>query len=237
MHSDFVFQYINKVLRNKTTAEVFKQIEAARKQLQNDCRQIAPNSYGAIKDGALRTAGDKARLTGLPPLYGRLLYRTAQYFNAQNILELGTGTGISTMYLGATGARRLMSLEGNSELLAVAEEQLKKMKLNNVELIGGDFNSTLSTTLGKMGVVDMAFIDGDHQLAPTIKYYEAILPYTHNDSVLVFDDINWSTDMQAAWQNIIARPEVTLSLDFYRMGMVFFRKEIRQPQHLKLYYW
>jgi len=83
----------------------------------------------------------------------------------------------------------------------------------------------------------LVFIDGDHRKQSTISYYESILPYTHNDSILVFDDINWSAEMKEAWQNIIARPEVTLSLDFYRMGMVFFRKEIRQPQHLQLYYW
>jgi hypothetical protein len=55
--------------------------------------------------------------------------------------------------------------------------------------------------------------------------------------VLIFDDIYWSPGMQEAWQTIIAMPEVTLSLDMHRLGMVFFRKEIKQPQHLKLYYW
>lgn len=237
VHSDFVFQYINKVLRNKAKTPVFEQIEAVRKQLHADSRTIVPNGLGAKPDNIPFRLSTKAKQTGLPALYGRLLFNTAQYFNAKKILELGTATGISTMYLGAAGATRLVSLEGNRELVAIAQDQLNQLKLSNVELIAGDFNSTLSTALGKLGVVDMAFIDGDHQFASTIKYYEAILPYTHNDTVLVFDDINWSIEMQDAWQNIISRPEITLSLDFHRLGMVFFRKEFRQPQHLKLYYW
>lgn len=237
MHSDFVFQYINKVLRSKAKAPVWKQIEAARKQLHQDGRKVTPTILGAKHDPKPISVGAKAKLTGLPALYGRLLFNTAQYFKAQRILEMGAGTGISTIYMGATGAKKMISLEGNADLASIAQEQLNKLQLDNVELMVGDFNSTLSTALGKLGGVDMAFVDGDHQFASTIKYYETILPYTHNDTVLVFDDINWSPEMQAAWQNIIARPEVTLSLDFYRLGMVFFRKEFRQPQHLKLYYW
>ncbi len=216
---------------------VWSDIEDIRSLLYKDGRRISPSTLGAKQTGLETSAGNKARLTGLPRVYGRLLYNTAQYFNAQNILELGTGTGISTLYLGATGAKQLVSLEGNQELLQVAHEQVNKLKLGNVSLVLGDFDSTISTTLGKMGSIDMVFIDGDHQKDSTIRYYEAILPFTYNDSIIIFDDINWSPDMQLAWQNIIARPEVTLSLDFYRMGMVFFRKEIRQPQHLKLYYW
>lgn len=236
MHSDFVFQYINKVLRNKAKAPAWAEIEASRKLLFGDDRMISPNNLGAKKEKKHYRAGTKAKQTGLPPKYGRLLYNTASYFNAQKILELGSGTGFSTMYIAATGCVQMISLEGNQEILEIAKEQLDKLSLTNVELVIGDFNSTISTALRKLGTVDMAFVDGDHQHASTIKYYETILPYTHNDSIIVFDDINWSPDMQMAWQQIISRPEVTLSLDFYRMGMVFFRKEIRQPQHLKLYY-
>jgi predicted O-methyltransferase YrrM len=131
----------------------------------------------------------------------------------------------------------LISLEGNPALAEIARKQVQQLGLHHTEIINGDFDSTLSTALGKLGSVDLAFIDGNHQKEPTLRYYEQILPYTHNDTVLIFDDIYWSPEMQEAWQEIIARPEVTLSLDFYRMGMVFFRKEIRQPQHIRLYYW
>ncbi len=151
---------------------------------------------------------------------------------------MGTGTGISTLYLGsAPVVNQLISLEGNAALASLAKNQAHKLKLNKIEVISGDFDSTLSTALGRLSNIDLAFIDGNHQKAPTLQYYEQILPYTHNDTVLIFDDIHWSPEMLEAWQEIIARPEVTLSLDLYRMGMIFFRKEIRQAQHIQLYYW
>jgi predicted O-methyltransferase YrrM len=238
VHSDFVFQYINKVLRSSKHETIWMQIEALRAGLKRNTAPIQALDLGAKKDESLRTVSSKVRATAIPPLYGKLLSRTSNYFGAANILELGTGTGISALYLASgPSVNRFITLEGNPELAAIANGMINKLGLTNSEVIVGDFNKTLVEALRKIGKVDLVFIDGDHRKQSTISYYESILPYAHNDTILVFDDINWSAEMQEAWQNIIARPEVSLSLDFYRMGMVFFRKEIRQPQHLQLYYW
>ena len=235
-----MFRYINQVLRDKKNETIWQKIENVRQELKNDHTPIPSQSFGAIATppSSFSTVANKAKQTAIPPVYGQLLYRTVAYFNANKILEMGTGTGISTLYLGsAPVVNQLISLEGNAALASLAKNQANKLKLNKIEVISGDFHSTLSTALSKLGNIDLAFIDGNHQKAPTLQYYEQILPYTHNDTVLIFDDIHWSPEMLEAWQEIIARPEVTLSLDLYRMGMIFFRKEIRQAQHIQLYYW
>jgi predicted O-methyltransferase YrrM len=238
VHSDFVFQYINKVLRSNKQQLVWAQIEALRTGLKKDNSPIKALDLGAKKDDAVHSVASKVSATAIIPIYAKLLSRTTQYFNAANVLELGTGTGISALYLASNpSVTKFITLEGNPELAAVANGLINKLSLSNCEIVVGDFNKILAEALVKLGKVDLAFIDGDHRKYSTLNYYETILPYTHNESVLVFDDINWSPEMVEAWQTIIARPEVTLSLNFYRMGMVFFRKEIRQPQHLQLYYW
>jgi predicted O-methyltransferase YrrM len=238
VHSDFVFQYINKVLRSNKQEPIWAQIEALRTGLKKDHSPIKALDLGAKKDDAVHSIASKVNATAIPPVYAKLLSRTTNYFNAANVLELGTGTGISALYLASNpSVAQLITLEGNPELARVANDLFYKLNLNNSEVVVGDFNNTLISALAKLGKIDLAFIDGDHRKESTLTYYKTILPYTHNDSILVFDDINWSPEMVEAWQTIIARPEVTLSLNFYRMGMVFFRKEIRQPQHLQLYYW
>ncbi len=237
VHSDFVFNFINNVLRSKQQLPAFTTIEQKRKDLLKDQRPVEAATLGAASSPET-TVSKKAAQTAINPLYGKLLHRSVAYFGAKNVLEIGSGTGISTLYLAsAQGVKHLVSLEGNTSLANVAKEQLQQPGFSHSEILLGNFDSTLSVALGKLSHVDLAFIDGNHQKLPTIEYYEAILPYTHNDSVLVFDDINWSPEMQEAWQAIIARPEVTLSLDLHRLGFVFFRKEFRQPQHLRLYYW
>jgi hypothetical protein len=48
--------------------------------------------------------------------------------------------------------------------------------------------------------------------------------------MVVFDDIHWSSEMEQAWSQIIADPRVTMSIDLFFIGLVFFRKEFRVKQ-------
>jgi xanthine dehydrogenase molybdopterin-binding subunit B len=57
-----------------------------------------------------------------------------------------------------------------------------------------------------------------------------LLRSAHNDTVFVFDDIHWSVSMQKAWDEIIDHDRVTVSVDIFRMGMVFLRKELSKQK-------
>jgi hypothetical protein len=37
-------------------------------------------------------------------------------------------------------------------------------------------------------------------MQPTVDYVKQLLPYLHNNSVVILDDIYWSKEMQQAWQ-------------------------------------
>ncbi|WP_029035362.1 O-methyltransferase [Salinimicrobium terrae] len=77
---------------------------------------------------------------------------------------------------------------------------------------------------------DLLFIDGHHQKEATLSYFEKLLPLIHNDSVMIFDDIHWSKGMEAAWEEIKANPKVTVSIDTFQWGLVFFRRE-QEKEH------
>ena len=74
------------------------------------------------------------------------------------------------------------------------------------------------------GTVDFAFLDGNHRYEATAAYFRQLLPFTHEHSVLVFDDIHWSSEMRSAWEVIRQDPAVTISIDLYQFGIVFFRQ-------------
>ncbi|MGB4931073.1 MAG: SAM-dependent methyltransferase, partial [Chitinophagales bacterium] len=61
-----------------------------------------------------------------------------------------------------------------------------------------------------------------------------MLPYLNENSVLIFDDIHWSDEMEKAWEAVKSNPQVTLSLDLFFKGIVFFRKDFKQKSHLVL---
>ena len=115
---------------------------------------------------------------------------------------------------------------------------LEKIKLtsNKIDLRLGPALQTLDKMLadGEENTVDFAFIDGNHRYEATINYFNTLLPYTHDYSVLVFDDIYWSEDMKRAWEVIKNHAAVTLTIDLFWCGLVFFRKENAEKQHFKL---
>jgi hypothetical protein len=57
-----------------------------------------------------------------------------------------------------------------------------------------------------------------------------LLPALHEYSILVFDDIHWSSEMEQAWKTIREQPEVTMTIDLFFIGLVFFRKEHKEKQ-------
>ena len=85
--------------------------------------------------------------------------------------------------------------------------------------------------LNKLSQVDFAYIDGNHTKEATINYFNLLLPKCNENTVLIFDDINWSEGMREAWQHIKTHERVKLSIDLFFIGIVLFRKEQKQQEH------
>ena len=73
---------------------------------------------------------------------------------------------------------------------------------------------------------DFIFFDANHREEATIRYFEQCLPSINNETIFVFDDINWSEGMKQAWSQIKNHPSVTTSIDLFFLGIIFFRKEL-----------
>lgn len=105
---------------------------------------------------------------------------------------------------------------------------------DKINIVVGQFDATLPTVLATLKTVDLAFIDGNHRRVPTLDYFEKCLEKTTGNTILIFDDVHWSTDMEAAWADIKAHPRVRLSIDLFWCGIVFFRNENREKEHFDL---
>ncbi|MFZ9719521.1 MAG: class I SAM-dependent methyltransferase, partial [Chitinophagaceae bacterium] len=90
--------------------------------------------------------------------------------------------------------------------------------------------------LKKMGKLDFVFIDGNHAYAPTLRYFNAMLPFVHSGTVMILDDIHWSAEMEKAWQAISNHSAVTLSIDLFFVGILFFREEQLHKQHFRIHF-
>ena len=237
-HSPFVFEFITKVLNDANNYPAYKGVEELREKLLLDNSVLTIEDFGAgssVSKSNQRTIASIAKNAAKPKKFGQLLYRMIQYYKPEQVLELGTSLGITTSYLASANPNAgVFTLEGSEEIAGAASKNFQSSGLNNIELITGNFDETLASTIKRFSSVDFSFIDGNHRYQPTINYFNQILNKTHNNSVLIFDDIHWSKEMEQAWDEIKHHTAVTCTIDLFFIGLVFFRSEIKEKQHFKI---
>ena len=238
MHSPFVFEFITRILNDKTVYREYNEVEAVRRELLNDNRILGVEDFGAgsvIDKKYKRTISSITKNAAKPKKFGQLLFRMVKYYRPNTILELGTSLGITTSYLSlAKPEVRVITMEGSKEIGDVAKQNFKTSGLKNILLIEGNFDTTLSSLITHHSSIDFAFIDGNHRQEPTERYFNELLVKINNNSILVFDDIHWSREMEAAWKTIKNNAAVTCSIDLFFIGIVFFRKEFKEKQHFAI---
>jgi len=229
IHSPFIYALVREVFMQKTNKNKSAPIEKERKRLKRDSSLIQKTDFGTgrLQRGKSyqRKISEIARTNLLPKKHAQLLQRICAYLNVQTAIELGASFGITTAYI-SKGAEKIISVEGCKETIAIAEEVAQNTNSQNIEFILGEFSEALDKLLPRK--IDFAYVDGNHTKEATIKYFEKLLPCTHKDSVIVFNDIYLTKEMNDAWQEIITRKEVILSVDIFELGMVFFREGVRK---------
>ncbi|OQX75439.1 MAG: SAM-dependent methyltransferase [Bacteroidetes bacterium 4484_249] len=230
VHPPFLFDLLTQVFDDKKIYPAYHNVENLKKQLIKNKQTISITDLGAgssTNKNPERTVSYIARTSSKNKKHGRLIYRLVNYFQPQTILELGTSLGLSTAYMAlGNPSSKVTTVEGCPNISGLAAENIKKLSIENINLKTGNFDELLPDILNSLNQLDFIFIDGNHQQEPTIKYFEQCLSKINNDSIFIFDDIHWSEGMERAWEYIKQHPSVTLSIDIFFMGIVFFKKEL-----------
>lgn len=234
IHSPFVFDFIKKVLNDKHNYPCYSTIEKRRKELLNDDTNISVEDYGA-GSAVIPYKTRKVKAIAASSLkqkkFAQLLYRIAKYYDPKNMIELGTSFGISTSYLAsASDSSNVYTLEGAASIAAIAQQTFDKLDLKNIELIKGNFNETLPALFKQQDYIDLLFVDGNHRHDATLKYFYEALKKVKVSSIFIFDDIHWSFEMEEAWDEIKSHESVTLTIDLFFIGIIFFSPDFKVKQ-------
>ncbi len=229
VHSPFVYNLVDNVIYDFLHRADYDAIEQMRKNLLSDQRIIEVTDLGAgshVNNNRKKSIGNLAKNALKPKKLAQLIYRLANEFKPTNIIELGTCLGLTTAYLAkASPKARLISIEGCPNTAGIAIENLKTLGLNKAEILTGNFDAVFPDVLNDVDQLDFVFIDGNHRHKATLDYFTWCLPKVHDGSLLIFDDIYWSSGMEKAWEEIKAHPKVRVTIDLFWIGLVFFRKE------------
>lgn len=232
VHSPFVFKLVTQCFYAEPNPKLSKVFLKYRNELLINQDEIIITDFGAGSNyfkGNKRKISAIAKNAGISTKRALLLIKLVQYFKPKKCLELGTSLGLSTycLHLGNPTAT-IETLEGCKETAQIAMNQLHQFGVK-LTLKIGNFKETLPSSLINK-TFDFIYIDGNHQKEPTISYFEQCLKSIHNDSIIIFDDIHWSKEMEEAWKIIQKNQLVTISIDTYQWGIIFFRKE-QEKEH------
>jgi len=229
LHSPFIYNLATRCLYDKTKYEDYQLLKKYQNQLLKNTEIITVTDLGAgsrkLKNNK-RQVKDIAKVAGSSFYDMKLYYRLAAYFKPLSILELGTSLGKATFSfsLGAPEAD-IISVEGDPNIARIAKQLLTQNNRFNVKIINSDFDTYLQSLNKKSNKFDLILMDGNHRLQPTISYFEKLLPYIHQNSVVIIDDIYWSQEMKKAWDILKIHPSVYQTVDVFHFGMLFFRKQ------------
>jgi predicted O-methyltransferase YrrM len=239
IHSPFVFDLVLRVFRNKIDKNIVCTIEKVRKKMLSDHRSILVRDLGSksvILKTNLRRVSDIARYSPVGQKYGELLYNMAHEFGNPIIIEFGTSLGISAMYMAASNSNTTVyTMEGCHETAEIARQNFKEAGFDNIIILEGSFDEFMpafGNTGDKPGLV---FIDGNHRKEPVIRYFNRMAEISDSKTVIIIDDINYSYEMAEAWDEIKLHKKVSVSIDIFRMGILFFREEIARNNYIIRY--
>jgi predicted O-methyltransferase YrrM len=183
-----------------------------------------------------RKVSEIARYSAISPKYGVLLSNMASEFGDPVITELGTSLGISTLYMALScPLATINTIEGCPSVSEVARENFQAAGISNIIVHDGSFDDFLPFVLNENRRPGMVFIDGNHRREPLMKYFSFIAGLADEKTVIIIDDINYSSEMEEAWSDIKNSPKISVTVDIFRMGIVFFRKGISRSDFVIRY--
>jgi len=243
VHSPFVFDLVTKCFYDKKKYPEYSILKEYRKSLLANENTIEVTDFGAgsrVFKSNQRKISAIAKNAGIAPKRAELLFRITNYFQPESILEIGTSLGLATFALSLGNKSRsigtkIITLEGCLTTLNQCQLLIQKsnFKTANIEFINTKFEDYLQTYNLQPTTHNLVYFDGNHSKSATLEYFESLLPTISNESVWIFDDIHWSKDMEDAWEAIKSHPKVTVTIDTFQWGLVFFRKE-QEKEHFTI---
>lgn len=243
VHSPFVFNLVRNCFYDKTNYPEYSVLKKYRNSLLQNKNTIEVTDFGAgsrVFKSNTRAIDSIAKNAGISKERAKLLFRIVNYFQPRSILEIGTSLGLATSALALNNFSTITTLEGCPNTMAVAKNQLQ-LQLpefsRKINFINTEFSTYLkieqpitvirqSTTNDVQPTTyNLIFFDGNHSKKATLEYFELLLPTIDNETVWIFDDIHWSKEMEEAWELIKKHPKVTVTVDTFQWGIVFFRSE------------
>ena len=197
-----------------------------------------PESVASPQPDSTVSSRRLANQASVPRRWGTFLHLCAEELDARTILEMGACVGISGAYLASAASHpRFITIEGSASLAAIAEATLAKFS-DRAIVIRDSIDSGMHRALNLLGherlTIDIAYLDGHHEEAPTLHYVRTLLPHLSPGALIVVDDISLHAGMRRAWRQLSRMEGVVAAVDTGRLGLLVWHGGSAVPRQYDL---
>lgn len=193
VHSPFVYDFVMKVLNDKAKNADYDMIMRVSRLL----------------DGKKHQSFRRRKIA-------RLLYRIVRYFEPDSVVSFGSLSALNATALALGHLQTRVYFEHSAGFL----ETLNSMGIVNVNHIEPDDLDSEKFRRLNTGFV---FFAADAFDETEWDYLSDCLNYKTSESVFIIEGIHHSHDTEGAWERIKSMEDVSLTIDLYHIGLVFFR--------------
>lgn len=165
--------------------------------------------FDEIEDIRL-TLKPKLRRHCLPKEIAQVFFRMINFFQPKYVVEFGHGDGITAQYL----------TQASSKAKSVYMEDIHEVELHD---------------LIQKCSPDLVIFYADLDAAALRMTLRESLAAHHEDSIFVVAGIHDTPEKNQVWKNLLEDASVTLSLDLFSWGMIFFRKTLEKRTYILKY--
>ena len=163
-----------------------------------------------------------------------MIYRLANYFSANQIIELGTSMGVDTAYLmKAVPQAKIIVVDHHDDTVAITSKNLINSSAQSVQVLRRDQNHLLPIVNTEPQSLDFLLMNRSCRKEVSIKYLNQCLPLLKETSVVVVDAIYRDEEMKICWQQIKAHSQITVTIDLFQLGLAFVRPQ-QAEEHFKI---
>ncbi len=216
VHSPFVFKIVTQAFyRKKVVNPDWKNFLDYRKSVLDNKKNITSFSESKSPKFSVKRA--------------RILYNLCAVLQPQNVLEIGSSLGLASTCISLPNKNtKLTIVERNKHTNNITPETFQENNVKYSEVLVGDFNTIFPKSLSNISF-DFVFIN-QNSSENILHIFNLLLNTVNNESTLIFTDIHKNKETMKMWQAIYNHPKVTVSIDTYKWGIVFFRKE-QEKEH------
>ena len=216
VHSPFVFDLITTVIEEKRFYYCYERLKLVRESLLENRDRVVFNNRGYTVNEFLKRFCFSER-------EDMLLFRLANRFQPRTIYIHGCDLGLAPLYLTSWSEGAVCTvIESEPSLAAIAQKTIVEHPSASI-----DFHTSFNPENTENRIFDFIVLGKTF----SIDAFESFLPYINDNSIIVISDIHSSEKNRKIWKRICVAPKVTVTIDLYSLGIVFFNPKLHRKTY------